>query len=314
MISLLAALAACGLPGAGRVEAQSIYWTSDGPFGNADVQALAINPTTPTTLYAGTDGGGVFDTLRQVGSACTGNSDCPSGNCVDGICCDPSCTGTCQSCALAVTAQPNGTCAPVGLGLQTSNSCNTGSLACNGSTGPGSCTTLTAQGQACTSNSQCVTGNCVDGICCGSTCSNTCQSCATANTGLVNGTCGSVTAGQQSSNSCNTTGLVCNGAYGAGSCLAATCPANASGAPNCACNSGYTGTLTWNGSSWTGTCVDLCGNGIIDAGEQCDDGNTVNLEHEMVSLGQNTLQNTVETQLVSATLAKLRLAITGKSS
>jgi flagellar basal-body rod protein FlgB len=44
------------------------------------------------------------------------------------------------------------------------------------------------------------------------------------------------------------------------------------------------------------------------------DGNTVNLEHEMVALGQNTLQNTVETQLVSATLAKLRLAITGKSS
>ena len=43
------------------------------------------------------------------------------------------------------------------------------------------------------------------------------------------------------------------------------------------------------------------------------DGNTVNLERELVELGQNTLQHTVETQLVSASLARLRLAITGKS-
>lgn len=43
------------------------------------------------------------------------------------------------------------------------------------------------------------------------------------------------------------------------------------------------------------------------------DGNTVNLEHELVELGQNTLQHTVETQMVTAALAKLRLAITGKS-
>jgi hypothetical protein len=28
---------------------------------NTDVRALAIDPTTPTTLYAGTYGGGVFD-------------------------------------------------------------------------------------------------------------------------------------------------------------------------------------------------------------------------------------------------------------
>jgi flagellar basal-body rod protein FlgB len=43
------------------------------------------------------------------------------------------------------------------------------------------------------------------------------------------------------------------------------------------------------------------------------DGNTVNLEHELVELSQNSLQHTVETQLVSASLLKLRLAITGKS-
>ncbi len=43
------------------------------------------------------------------------------------------------------------------------------------------------------------------------------------------------------------------------------------------------------------------------------DGNTVNLEHELVELGQNTLENAVETQIVSYSLAKLRMAITGHS-
>jgi flagellar basal-body rod protein FlgB len=44
------------------------------------------------------------------------------------------------------------------------------------------------------------------------------------------------------------------------------------------------------------------------------DGNTVNLEQEVVQLGQNSLQHAVESQLVSASLLRLRLAITGKSS
>jgi flagellar basal-body rod protein FlgB len=44
------------------------------------------------------------------------------------------------------------------------------------------------------------------------------------------------------------------------------------------------------------------------------DGNTVNLEKELVELGQNTLQHTVETQMVTMELAKLRLAVTGKSA
>ncbi len=42
------------------------------------------------------------------------------------------------------------------------------------------------------------------------------------------------------------------------------------------------------------------------------DGNTVTLESEMLRLNQNTVEHTLETQLVSASLAKMRLAITGK--
>ena len=43
------------------------------------------------------------------------------------------------------------------------------------------------------------------------------------------------------------------------------------------------------------------------------DGNTVNLEQELVNLGQNSLENAVETQIVSVSLARLRMAITGKT-
>ena len=41
------------------VSAGDNVWTSIGPEGGI-INALAIDPTTPTTLYAGTGGGGVF--------------------------------------------------------------------------------------------------------------------------------------------------------------------------------------------------------------------------------------------------------------
>jgi flagellar basal-body rod protein FlgB len=42
------------------------------------------------------------------------------------------------------------------------------------------------------------------------------------------------------------------------------------------------------------------------------DGNTDTLESEMLKLNQNTFEDALETQLVSSSLARLRLAITGK--
>ena len=43
------------------------------------------------------------------------------------------------------------------------------------------------------------------------------------------------------------------------------------------------------------------------------DGNTVSLESELMQLNQNVVAHTLETQLVTGTLLKLKLAITGKS-
>ena len=42
------------------------------------------------------------------------------------------------------------------------------------------------------------------------------------------------------------------------------------------------------------------------------DGNTVSLEDEMLKLNQNTFEDALETQLISGSLARMRLAITGK--
>ena len=44
------------------------------------------------------------------------------------------------------------------------------------------------------------------------------------------------------------------------------------------------------------------------------DGNTVQLESELLKLNQNFLEHQLETQLVSGALMKLRMAITGRSS
>jgi flagellar basal-body rod protein FlgB len=43
------------------------------------------------------------------------------------------------------------------------------------------------------------------------------------------------------------------------------------------------------------------------------DGNTVQLETEMLKLNQNTVEHAMETQLVGSELMRMRLAITGKN-
>jgi flagellar basal-body rod protein FlgB len=43
------------------------------------------------------------------------------------------------------------------------------------------------------------------------------------------------------------------------------------------------------------------------------DGNTVQLETELLNLNQNTMDHALETQLVSGALFKLRMAITGRT-
>lgn len=50
---------------------------------------------------------------RNSGLACSCSSDCKSGFCVDGVCCDKACDGTCMTCALATSL---GTCRTIPTG------------------------------------------------------------------------------------------------------------------------------------------------------------------------------------------------------
>src|SRR5262249_54776274 len=50
-------------------------------------------------------------------------SQCTSGNCVDGFCCDSPCGGVCQACAAAKTAGANGACGPIKGGTDPDNEC-----------------------------------------------------------------------------------------------------------------------------------------------------------------------------------------------
>ena len=50
------------------------------------------------------------------GKACGMGGDCDSGFCVDGVCCDKSCTGLCMACSATFTGGADGTCANVMAG------------------------------------------------------------------------------------------------------------------------------------------------------------------------------------------------------
>lgn len=236
------------------------------------------------------------------GQACNSTSQCQSGNCVDGYCCDDACDGLCEACSNSLTGQTDGSCKPitVAAGPQYNDCYDAGSWSCgqtslcdgagacqlyaNGTqcadigvcasetaryipdtcNGSGACvdkgmancavgyscqngscnTQCTSDGQ-CASNYWCDTvnkvcvadrgsgqscardavcsgnANCIDGVCCDSSCAGSCRSCLKARTGLASdGLCGNIlddtdpenecTQGAAYPNSCAAPGL-CNG-------------------------------------------------------------------------------------------------------
>ncbi|HRI71329.1 MAG TPA: VCBS repeat-containing protein, partial [Polyangium sp.] len=107
------------------------------------------------------------------GTACASAAECVSNFCVDGVCCDNACTGACQACTVAKKGSgSDGTCGNIAANTDPDNECATN---CNGA---GACVILQApNGAYCSSNSNCLSGFCVDGVCCNSACSGSCQAC-----------------------------------------------------------------------------------------------------------------------------------------
>ncbi|MBK8257682.1 MAG: hypothetical protein IPK82_34065 [Polyangiaceae bacterium] len=168
---------------------------------NGVCQVCNSNPGTCTPIPAGTDpenecpgtvncsGASTCGSLLPLGTACTLGSECQSNNCVDGVCCDTACPGTCKACNLAGSV---GTCSNVPSNSDPAMECAGGD--CNGA---GACEV--ANGATCTLATQCISGFCTDGVCCNSTCTGTCKACSLANT---MGTCTNVPAGQDPDDEC----------------------------------------------------------------------------------------------------------------
>jgi hypothetical protein len=144
------------------------------------------------------------------GEGCTpaSASQCASGFCTDRVCCEAAaCSGVCQACNVPGS---EGTCAPVKGGTEVPGSCDAGK-ACD-STG----TCKAKNGLACSSNLECASGFCIDGVCCNAVCSGPCVSCNQA--GHV-GACTPYQAGSDPQAECGQGDGVCKSTCdGAGSC------------------------------------------------------------------------------------------------
>jgi hypothetical protein len=258
--------------------------------------------------------------LRSNGATCSSAGECSSNFCVDGVCCNSLCSGTCaactaarkgsgsdgacglisvgtdpddecaasapSTCGLTGTCSGSGSCALYPIGTTCGgSSCSAGTethpttcdgagvcftpsmtpcspYVCGGTTclttcggdtdciagdycsAAGACLATQANGATCTGNSQCTSAHCVDGVCCGSACTGTCQSCSVA--GSV-GMCTNVPASSTDPGTCSGT----NACNGAGVCLGAS-GATCTGDTQCLSNHCIDGVCC--NTTCTGTC------------------------------------------------------------
>lgn len=170
---------------------------------------------TCSNLPAGTDDGmfcsgtnscdGMGACKRDNGTACTMASQCASGFCTDGVCCNTDCMETCKTCTRAGFV---GMC----FDLPNDQPDTTATTPCTGSNrcdGLGNCKLRNAY--ACTMASQCLSGYCADGYCCGSSCNQLCVGCSQALNGVANGSCQPIPNGADPQNEC-AGAATCNGA------------------------------------------------------------------------------------------------------
>lgn len=139
----------------------------------------------------------INDPIWINGTSCTDGAQCVSGFCVDGLCCDTECSGTCQACSATKKGSGmDGTCENLQYATDPDNECPTG--ACSGSA-----TCQFDNGVACVNNADCLSNDCVDGVCCNEVCDGPCRACSAAKKGGgTDGTCDFIAVDTDPDNEC----------------------------------------------------------------------------------------------------------------
>lgn len=134
------------------------------------------------------------------GGGCNDDVECISSDCVEGVCCDDACPGTCRSCRAANTGMAEGHCAPVSAGTDPDGECTAAPVSscgndgyCDGASGcrqyadgtvchPGSCSdganSSTEYAEVACSGGTCAdaaTSGCGDYKCGGDACRESCS-------------------------------------------------------------------------------------------------------------------------------------------
>lgn len=73
------------------------------------------------------------------GAPCSVADECTSGSCVDGVCCDDPCNGTCSSCRATDTGLADGLCAAILVGADPDSECAEGECVTGACDGQGQC-------------------------------------------------------------------------------------------------------------------------------------------------------------------------------
>lgn len=123
----------CNTPCLGLCQACSNLKKGSGANGSCGFVGVGLDPDDECGGITNCSGGGTC-ALLPLGATCSLNSECQSGFCVDGNCCNSLCQGACQACSNAKTGVGNGLCDDVVAGTDPDNECF-GALVCDGNLG-----------------------------------------------------------------------------------------------------------------------------------------------------------------------------------
>jgi hypothetical protein len=230
-----------GTPSASVTAANSIF-SGSMPSGSGDIVANQVNGT--VTLNLGTKNLSPTMVYNPGGATVTA----PTMS-------DPMLGTFMDNGGPTFTLAPMAGSPAIGMGDSTTCTNGAGGVDQRGAARPAACSigsyetvTLAANGTACTTNGQCSSLRCIDGVCCATACgcgdATDCQSCLGTQTGGTSGTCGTVTAAAayvchtkitgSDGTSCDNN-VMCNG-------VLTTCPPDTFQLPTSVCRPAVTGT------------------------------------------------------------------------